>query len=80
MQDDLVFRKCLEVFGGSRRERNELQEVFRQGKMGAAFSEFPKTQISRKTSITNTIKINPRRRLREKGPKLRLLGLFEEES
>ena len=79
MQDDLVFRWFLEVFGGSRRERGKFQEVFRQGKGGAAFPEFPKTRIFRKTSITTTIKINPRRRLREKGPNLRLVCLFLED-
>ena len=80
MQDDFVFRWFLEVFGRSRKERGKFQEVFCQGKGGAAFPEFPKTQIFRKTSVTDTIQINPRRRLREKGRKLRLLGLFEEKS
>ena len=80
MQDDFVFRWFLEVFGRSRMEWGKFHEVFRQGKGGAAFPEFPQTPIFRKTSVISTIKINPRRRLREKGPKLRLLGLFEEES
>ncbi len=47
MQDDLFFRGFLEAFGGSRRMRGRFQEVFRQGKGGAAFPEFPKTPVFR---------------------------------
>jgi hypothetical protein len=80
MQDGLICGVSSEVFGGSRRERERFQEVFRQGTGGAAFPEFPKTTAFRSTSNISTIQINPRRRLREKGPKLRLMELFEEES
>ena len=47
MQDDFVFRRFLEVFDGSRRKRGRFQEVFRQGKGGAEFPEFPETPIFR---------------------------------
>ena len=47
MQDDFVFGRSLEVLEGPRRERNEFQEVFRQGKGGAAFPEFPQTPVFR---------------------------------
>ena len=63
MQDYLFFRWPLEVFEGSRKEQGRFQEVFRQGKTGAAFPEFPKSLIFRKTSVTITIKINTRRQL-----------------
>jgi hypothetical protein len=63
MQDYLFFRWFLEVFEGSRKEQERFQEVFRQGKTGAAFPEFPKSLIFRKTSVTITIKINTRRQL-----------------
>jgi hypothetical protein len=63
MQDYLFFRWLLEVFEGSRKEQGRFQEVFRQGKRGAAFPEFPKSLIFRKTSVISTIKINPRRQL-----------------
>ena len=74
MQDDLVFRGSSEVFGGSRMERERFPEVFRQGKGGAAFPEFPKTPIFRKTSVTTTIKNKSQAPTSRNGAKIGTFG------
>ena len=59
MQDDFVFRWFLQVFGGSRRERERFQEIFRRGKGAQRFQNFPKRRFSAKPLLPVRFKSIP---------------------